>query len=168
MLRQDNSQGGRQQRHGYEKLVEHAGAYLVVIAGTQIVDNARQADDECKEESGDVARGESAVIRRHGHRGDAGEVVQWQGEVLLIDEPHGCKPIGCEQSVDGGEEVAPAHGVKENDGEQPKHWYETECLRICHAGQANEEIGIVGPAYGRTVLIGAEEKEVGHKDAHRG
>ena len=167
MLRHDDKEGGRQQVHRDEKLIEHADAYLVVVARAQIVDDARKTDDEDIDKGQGVFQGQMTVVRRQRHFGQTGEMGHGQGEILLIDEPHGGKPVRGEQSEHGGKEVAPARSLKAENGEQPQGRNEIEGFRICHGTKADEEVGIEGAPHGCAVLIGPEKKEIGRENTHR-
>lgn len=142
-----------------ERLVDHAGANLVGVAGAQEVDcsDDRQQGDEA--EVHQLMHGYHGIVEQRVEVDETGKMSDEVVDVVGIDKESGRKPVGDDDSQDGGCKVAETEGVGEEHHHRPQYGQIIEYLYKLHRGYAQTGEGIEGAARGLPVLIAVPDEQ---------
>ena len=116
--------------------IDHAGANLVGVAGAQEVDSSddRQQGDEA--EVHQLMHGYHGIVEQRVEIDEAGKMSDEVVDVVGIDKESGSKPVGGDDSQDGGCKVAETEGVGEEHHHRPQYGQIIENLYKLHRGYA--------------------------------
>lgn len=142
-----------------ERLVDHAGANLVGVAGAQEVDcsDDRQQGDEA--EVHQLMHGYHGIVEQRVEVDETGKMSDEVVDVVGIDKESCRKPVGDDDSQDGGCKVAETEGVGEEHHHRPQYGQIIEYLYKLHRGYAQTGEGIEGAARGLPVLIAVPDEQ---------
>ena len=142
-----------------ERLVDHAGANLVGVAGAQEVDSSddRQQGDEA--EVHQLMHGYHGIVEQRVEIDEAGKMSDEVVDVVGIDKESGSKPVGGDDSQERGCKVAKTEGVGEEHHHRPQYGQIIEYLYKLHRGYAQTGEGIEGAARGLPVLIAVPDEQ---------
>ena len=142
-----------------ERLVDHAGANLVGVAGAQEVDCSDDCQQGDEAEVHQLMHGYHGIVEQRVEVDETGKMSDEVVDVVGIDKESCRKPVGDDDSQDGGCKVAETEGVGEEHHHRPQYGQIIEYLYKLHRGYAQTGEGIEGAARGLPVLIAVPDEQ---------
>lgn len=146
--------------------VDHAGAYLVLVAVEGKVYGSKQGQQQYEDACYDTMFIEQGKIEGWPELYEFGEVPFEEADVAPVDIVGTHKPVGGCNAQDGGKEGAGTECQDTGGQKYPEYRYEKQRLHEGYAGYADEEESIEHPSRSRLVLVGFKEIEVEPNEGH--
>ena len=167
MSRLEDDEDDAGSRYHDKRFVDHAGSYLIAVAGAYEVDGTDDGEQGNETQVQNLMVGNLRIIKELAVVDEFTEVICQPLYVVGIEEITGCKPIGHDETYQGCKECLYAKREGKHHHHNPQDRHEIAYLHENHRCQTDAGKGVESPACRAFILIAIPDNEIKGDETHR-